>query len=330
LGKSVAQLRQLQSEKPTDPAILRGLAEALYALSVFEYIAVDDSLAAHDLATESAALYQSVSRSRAGTQKDRLSAIESRIQAALPLSWIDRGDEAVTALESARADNLALIANGDTSEAAISQRTKLNSMLADVLTRIGADEPEKQQRALVFFAAAIEGYIRLAQSADKPDAYRQNLSAAYFRRSLLYYDLDRHEEAVRDLTAAENIDREILSRDPEDYGTRSRLNTFAEQKAASLALLGRFDEAEAVALAAQQDKTAFLALEPGDPGRTRELANGLQMLAEVYEVAGKTGAACSQYRKSRDLYSALKSAQPLSDYDQESLNAVNGKIATCR
>ena len=169
----------------------------------------------------------------------------------------------------------------------------------------------------------------LEARSEKPELYRRNLLSAYFKRSLIHYDLDDMARTLADLEAAGAIGERLRQRDPDDQEIASNLNAIHEQQAMTLAHLGRAAEALRLGRQSFARKQRLLAQAPGDPGRTRELANGAFMLASVHAELGDTVAACRYFVASRAQYTALEQRQPLSEYDRGEVVALDQKLKGC-
>lgn len=331
LGLAIAQLRALHAETPQDEAIAQGLAEALYSQAVFAYIALDDNELAHDAGGESAALYWQLAK-KFDAQKYAALALDAEIEAAIPLAWIGRGEDAVVMLKGTlsklekhlqqygrNADNLGLLA-----------RTLSN--LSETAGRVADANNADYSEALGYADRAIGAYRQYISASTKPDGPRRSMAIALFKRALILYSMEAQEErALRDLDEAETIIAGLAARDTKDSGLASTLASIREQKAITLAYAGRGAEGLALARQSRSDKRAALALEPDDPGRLRDYAANLLIMAEVADIAGRTTEACASYKESRDVYARIEAARALSDYDRDYVKAglADAIVRTC-
>ena len=177
---------------------------------------------------------------------------------------------------------------------------------------------------------AIEIYNRLdAENPDDMNA-RRNLVSAHFKRALIYYSMENDEQVLADLIAAEDVADEFLEKDPDDLGMKRMRTSVIEQKAMTLAYLGRFDEAFEIGEGNLEVERALLASEPDNTARIREVANTTFMLGEMYKLAENMERACALFTESKANYRRLETDFTLSDYDRETgLNPLEEYLSEC-
>lgn len=327
---AIAQLRSLHEEAPQDEAITQGLAEALYSQAVFAYIALDDNELAHNSGGESATLYWQLAKT-VDAQKYAPLAIDAEIEAAIPLAWIGRGDEAVASLEKTLAKLEKHVQQYGRSTENLGLMARTLSNLSETAGRVADTKDAGYREALGYGDRAIAAYRQYAAASDKPDGPRRSMAISLFKRALLLYSMEDDSRALRDLDEAETIISGLIRRDPEDKGLASTLNSIQEQKAITLAYAGRSTEGLALARQSSAAKRAELALEPEDIGRLREYASNLLIVAEVAEIAERPVEACAVYRESRSIYARIEKAGNLSEYDRDYVKAglADAIVRTC-
>ncbi|WP_414899590.1 protein kinase domain-containing protein [Sphingomonas flavalba] len=316
LSIAVAQMRALLADHPGDPAIVTGLAEALHSQALFDFIAGDRSAEAHASGEEAATLFQSLA-STGDRERYAGKAIDARIDAAAPLSWIDRGEEAAGRLRQIRSDVDRHIATYGRTPDNLKRLAHVQATAAEVLGRLADAGKGDYAAALPDADGAIRAYDAYLLVADKKDGARRSLAIALLKRSLILYSLERDRAALADLDRAEQIAREQIGRDPRDDGLVRILNSILEQKAITLAYLGRKDHAVRTAqesLGAKRQRAQAL---PQDRGVQREYAGNLLLVGRVFEIVGDRRGACRLYREAQALFGTLDRQRPLADYDRQ-------------
>lgn len=324
LKTAIDQMRTLRAARPDDPALTAGLADALYSQSVFDFIAGDQNQQAHDNGEEAAALFQSLAAT-GDREKYAGRAIDARIDAAMPLGWIDRGEEAVDRLRQTREAIDLHIAEFGRKPENLERLARVEASLAETLGRMADTGKADYAEALRHADSAIPVYEDYLAAASKKDVVRRGLAIALLKRSLLLYSLERDRAALADLDRAEAITRELIVRDPRDDGLERLLNSLLEQQAVTLAYAGERQRAVAVARESLQAKRKRALALPDDLAVQREYASNLLLIGSVFEIVEDKARACGLYRQAGDLFVALDRKRPLSDYDRQ---VVTRDIAT--
>ena len=330
LEKAYQELDQIVAASPENIAAVRGLADAAYSRSVYEFIALDDNAKAADYARRAEALYAKAAASGEGTLKDEISRIAAKMQSGKPLTWMGEGEGAVAALDDARGEAEALLQAHPDDLKVKNLAANANTVLAETMSQYYDVAGGDYATALPFNDRGIE-LLREIDAEDGDDAAaRRNLVSSYFKRALTYYSLEDDERVLADLIRAEKIADEFLAKDPNDKGMKRMLDSVLEQKAMTLAYLGRHDEAIALGqrlLAAARRRTEA---EPDNPAWYRELTHLSYMIGEVYLVAGQKQNACELFSASRENWRTIEKRWEISDYDKEtSIKALDEYLADC-
>ncbi|MEO1407537.1 MAG: protein kinase [Pseudomonadota bacterium] len=331
LSLAIEQLGQLHTEDPASEDIIRAQAEAYFSKSVFEYIVEDDNEATHVAANKSIAFYDELVRMGAATLSDQVGRIDSLIESGLPLSWIGRHEEAINILEAAEQEASELLTVSPEDEETLAIAARANVALSESLAKwIEEEELGEIERALPSADRSISIYKKLLNLTDNKDKYRRSLYVASFKRALIYYDLQRWEDGLGDLRLAEALARALSEKDPDDIRLRRNLLSVLEQKSITLAYAGQVQDAYKSIEEALKGKLALSATNPEDLGYKRNLASGLLVAAELYEVLRDNELACKSYLEGKQIYNEIALVQPLSDYDKNVvLQGVDEKIAGC-
>lgn len=318
LATAIASLEDMREHKPDDPDISRALAETYFSMAVYQFIAIDDNKAAAEYAAKAEALYASVVASGKGTIKDERARIEALSQSGKPLVWMGEGADGIEVIGRAREAAEAFYEGNPGDASAKSLAASVNVALAETMMRhYDMEEGGDYAGALHYMDHAI-GLYRELDKADPDDmTARRNLIGAFFKRSLINYSLEDDEAVLADLIAAEKLADEFLAQDPDDSGIIRMRTSVIEQKAMTLAYLGRYDEAITIGEANLSVEQALLDNEPDNPARLREVTTASFLLGEVYLLAQKKAQACATFTKSLAGYERLDAAFTLSDYDRE-------------
>ncbi|WP_428410073.1 protein kinase domain-containing protein [Hyphococcus sp.] len=318
LATAIAELEALHAEDPYDPDIARALAESSFSMAVYQFIAIDDNEAAIAHAQRAEELYAGVIAAGHGTDKDEMARIEALSQSGKPLVWKGEGEESVAVIKKARDAAEKFLADHPDNASAKSLAASTNTALAETMMRhFDMQESGDYTICLQYIDRAIDLYKEL-DAADPDDmTARRNIIAAYFKRALIVYGLEDDETALADLIEAERLAVDFLAQDPDDLGIKRILTPVQEQKAMTLAYLGRHDEAVKIGEKMISDKKELLAGEPDNPARLREVTAALYTLGEIYLVAERTPQACAAFTQSREGYLRLEKDFTLSDFDRE-------------
>ncbi|WP_114520844.1 serine/threonine-protein kinase [Altererythrobacter sp. ZODW24] len=319
LDRAIFDLEQLHAEDASDPDYTQALAEAFYSNSIFLFIADDDNDGAIVAGNRSVELYRSLMETDPGTTAYRLAWYRSRLQAAKPLVWVEKGEEGVKLLE-------VLVAEIEEDPATVENSTDALVALASVNSELGYTRswtyPVESEAFVTSLPPLSRAYdITLKLYRDGPEAQRNDrrlgLIAALFRRSLVYNDINRSRDALADLEEAEALLDIVIRRDPDDAGSRSRLDTIHSQKIYVLLALNRNDDAIALARRSFAARSKKLAGEPNNMGYLRERITARQTLADTLEETGRTKAACDAFRIARAEWDALAERAEISSVDQQ-------------
>tara|TARA_A100001391_G_scaffold130111_3_gene89404 strand:- start:5956 stop:8352 length:2397 start_codon:yes stop_codon:yes gene_type:complete len=320
LDLAIAQLRALQQRAPTDEKVTRGLAEALYSKAVYAFIALDDNAMARTTAAEAAQLYWQLAESHDAEKYGAL-AIDAEIEAAIPLGWMDRGDEGVALLKQTLVRTEDHIESYGATPVNLGLLARTLSNLAETAMRAvdARDNPQPADytEALGYADRSIAAYRRYVAASDKPDGPRRSMAVSLFKRSLTLYGLERWDAAIRDLEEAEAIMAELAARDSDDSSLLKNLAAVREQLAITLAYAGQGRRALVLATRSTEGKRRLYREESDNPGRARDYASNLLLVAEVAEVAGQGAQSCAMYREAKQVFAHVNRLQPLSDYDRD-------------
>ncbi len=318
LDRALSDLEQLHAEDPDNARTIEALAEALYSQAIFLFIAEDDNEGAIGPADRSAELFKWLSNMQPDDPGHSLSWYRSRLQAAKPFVWIDKGAEGIERVEQLIEEmkqDPAVASNGPSGRMALA--STYSELGYSRSWHIPTDSPE-YKTALPPMNEAVTIYDDLFRSgpAEMKDDLRLNLIASLFKRSLVHYDLMQLNEALADLERAEALANSIIARDPDDEGAKSRLDTVHSQKIYVFLDLGRMAEGVALARQLLDQRVDRLAADQANTGYLREVATSRQTLAEALERSGNSSAACSEYRQTRAEWDRVTSVTELSSIDQ--------------
>ena len=332
LDRALSDLRALHGEYPNDTRYTVALAEALYSDAILRFIGEDDNKGGSQSAARSAALYDEVARLRPNEASHRRNAIQSRLQAAKPLVWMDQGERGVRMLKAVQAEIGKFRKTNPTDREA-------ERLAAAVASELGYSSSwhfelgsEGFMAGLASLDQAVSQYDRLIATArpEAADDLGQSLLTSLFNRSLVLSDLERWREAMRDLERAEAIAAKSVLRDPEDEGALRRRETIWSQKSYALIGLGRSGDAVNMAGQLVDARRKRAKREPENSGHARDLANAIQILGDAYEGAGQAQRACAVRREALSAWKGMNARSPLSAIDREnSLKPLEELVAAC-
>jgi len=331
LTTALNTLQAMHEAAPDDAATARALAETSFSMAVYQFIAIDDNEAAVEHARRAEALYAGIIASGNGTDTDEMARIEAKAQSGKPLVWDGKGEESIAILTEARDEAQAFAAAHPDNRQAQSLSATTNVALAEASGRHYDLEGGGDYASAIPPLDRAIGIYRALDAADPDDMTpRRNLASAYFKRALIYYSMEDDEKVLADLVAAERIADEFLAKDPDDLGIKRMRTSVIEQKAMTLAYLGRFDEAFDIGEGNLEVERALLAGEPDNPARVREVASTTFMLGEMYRLAENKIRACTLFMESKANYRRLETDFTLSDYDRETgLNPLEEYLSEC-
>ncbi|WP_298466071.1 serine/threonine-protein kinase [uncultured Erythrobacter sp.] len=332
LDRALTDLETLNKAEPDNPAYIQALAEALYSQAIFKFIAEDDNEGAIAPADRSAELYKRLGQMQPEETSHRIAWYRSRVQAAKPYVWLEQGEEGAERLEK-------LIAEVERDPAVEAGEPKAMIALASANSELGytrswyipADDPEYRS-ALPPMDRAYDIYFDLFENGPEElrDDLRLNMIAALFKRSLIYYDAMRLDEALEDLERAEGYANFIIARDPDDDGAKTRLDTVESQKIYVFLDLGRAGEAVETSQRLLSQRVARLQDDPENVGYFRDVVTMRQSLAEALTRAGNRSAGCREYRAVRLEWDALAEKSEISSIDQSnSIEPLTAALARC-
>ncbi|QUL36759.1 serine/threonine-protein kinase [Erythrobacter sp. JK5] len=332
LDRAIADLEALYRTDPGNADIKTALAEAHYSDAIMRFIADDDNEGAIVSADRSAALFGELMRSGPDKRGHKFSWYRSRLQAAKPFVWIDKGEEGVKRLEQLvaeiRADPAYKAGEPDARLALASTNSELGYTRSWYLS---IDSPEDGS-SLPPLDEAFEIYDDLFRNgpAELRDDRRLSLIALLFRRSLVLSDMEQHAKALADLEQAEGYAEFIINRDPDDAGAIERRETLYSQKVYVLAALGRNSEAVALARKILDARIARSKAEPGNDGYFRDVVGARQTYAEMLAEAGQLEAGCAAYREAERAWKRLGERIEISAIDQQnSIVPLKQALANC-
>ncbi len=331
LATAIASLEAMHEAAPQDADIARALAESCFSMAVYQFIAIDDNEAARDYAARAEALYAGVIASGKGTDQDERARIEALSQSGKPLVWMGEGADGIEIIARAQeaAEKFYETHPDDSSIKSLAAST--NVALAETMMRhYDMEEGGDYAGAFKYMDRAIALYREL-DAADPDDmTARRNLIGAYFKRSLIDYSIDDDAAALIDLEQAEALADKFLAQDPDDLGITRMRTSVIEQKATTLAYLGRYEEAIEIGEGNLAVEKRLLAGEPDNPARIREVTTATFLLGEIYEIAENGERACALYRDAHAGYLRLDAEFTLSDYDRETgLKLLEEQMTDC-
>lgn len=333
LRRSVAMLEKLNAQEPSDPRVMRSLAEAQFSLSVYLFIAEDLSEEAIPPARRSAALYAQLARSSAGTRADRLGMIEAELQAAKPLVWMDQGPKAVVEMEGLASRIGNLVRNRPDDPAARRTQARVLSSLASAMSwsiDLGTNRSE-YLRSIPIAGDAIATLRDLHDRYPDDQGIERELMGAHFVRALIYWDIDALEEAHRDIAASERHAMNILAKDPDDSELIRRLQGFRGQHAPILVAMGRLQEAIGLARLALAERQKLVDAEPQNAGYFRDRTSARRALGETLLAAGQRREGCAAYLKARAEWREIDRRWGITPLNQANdVATIDAGLAECR
>lgn len=325
------KLKVLYETTPDNIATVRALGDTSFSLSVYEFIAIDDSHAAIDYAKEAEKYFAIVAASDEATLKDKIKKIESKSQSGKPLTWIDQGDMAITVIDEARRETLALLEIYPDDVEVKRLSAVIHTALAEVMGQHFYVAGGDYATALPHHDTSIGLYNEIAQADPENSGARRNLPAAYYKRALIYYGMEDDQRAIEDLEIAEGIANEFLTKDPEDFGIRRILSAVHEQLAVTLVRVGRAEEAITLVMARVEEVSAWSANEPENLGLFRDVAMIEYLAGDVHDNANNKAEACALYRSSMTRFDEIETrGGEVTVYDRETaLAAIKERLAKC-
>ena len=324
-------MKSLYEATPGDIATARALGDASFSLSVYEFIAIDDSYAAIDYAKEAEKYFAIAAASDEATLRDKIKKIESKSQSGKPLTWVDQGEKAVAVIDEARRETLALL-DEYPDEIQVKRLTAAtHTALAEVMGQHIEIAGGDFATAIPHHDTAIGLYNEIAQADPENTSARRNLPAAYYKRALIYYGMEDDQRTVDDLKIAEGIANEFLSKDPDDFGIRRILSAVHEQLAVTLVRVGRAEEAITLVMARVEEVSAWSNNEPDNLGLFRDVAMIEYLAADVHDIANNKVEACALYRSSMARFDEIETrGGEITDYDRETAIAtIKVGLAKC-
>jgi predicted Ser/Thr protein kinase len=333
LDRAIADLERLHAEFPGDSRFARALASAFYSDAILRFVGEDDSAGAIVSGDRSADLYKALAEADPSDDELQVAAYRSRLQAAKPLVWLDRGREGVTRLAALATEVDAYVAGHPDDREARRLSAALASEFGNTSSwtfPLGSAEflagLASSDRAI----ARYNGLIADAAPAEA-DSLRESLIAALFVRALILSDLERWGAAQADLDRAKGFARDLIARDPDDFGAQRRLESLQSQELYVLAGLGRTADAVSVAAELYAKREGRAEANPDNAGHVRDAANALQGLADTLADDGQHRRACARYDEALTQWRAIEARWGLSSVDRDnSMKPVTAAIGDCR
>ena len=332
LDKAIDELRALHELEASDVAITEAFAEAHYSDAILRFIAEEDNEGAIVAAQSAAELFHGLMQADPDNEDYRLAWYRSRLQAAKPLVWIDRGEEGAQALDALREEIASYLADHPGDDAARQLLASTNSQLGSTLSWHFAIENPQYQGALPPLDRAIEIYDGLIAEAEGAarDELQQTIIAALFERSLVLSDLQRYDGALADLARAEQLVDPLIRRDPDDQGALRRREALHSQKIYVLMDLGRTQEAAVLASTLMNVRLRRSQAYPDNGGFARDAASAQSIYAEALGETGQIASSCRAYREAQAAWTAIGERMPLSSIDRENnVEPIDAAVRKC-
>ncbi len=297
LRRSVAMLEALHREQPGDVPTLRSLGHALYALSIFIYIAEDKIEPAIAPARRSAQLFQTIAEMGKATAEDESALIEAKIQALVPLPWLEKGKQADAGMANLEQDAAALAARhpGNLVVLNTQARTSAKRAYAMSWTYDAEKEPTQYRTAIPVSDTSVVMYEQSLARHPEDRATKLGLLFALLTRGLIHYDLKDWPKANFDLIYAERLAEAMLAKDPDDAEIARRLQTYRSQRAPILIELGRKEEGIALARKTLVERETLSKSEPNNMGYIRDRNSARGFVGETLMLAGRKREGCEAY-----------------------------------
>jgi eukaryotic-like serine/threonine-protein kinase len=332
LRRSVAMLDALYRDQPGDVPTLRSLGQALYALSVFIYIAEDKSEPAIAPARRSAQLFQTIADMGKATAEDESALIEARIQALVPLPWLEKGKQADVGMAKLEQDAAALAARHPGNLVVLNTQARASAKRAYAMSWTYDAEKERAQyqTAVPVSDTSVAMYEQLLASHPDDRATKLGLLFALLTRGLIHYDLKDWPKANLNLSYAERFAEAMLAKDPDDAEISRRLQTYRSQRAPILIELGRKEEGIALARKTLVERETLSKSEPDNMGYMRDRNSARGFVGETLMLAGRKREGCEAFALALAGWREyLKSGEMTVLYQSNDVQPIEKAVETC-
>ena len=325
------RLSVLGEALPDDADVIRELARLNFSQSVYAYIAKDDSELSIEYAQRSVDHFDRLIALDAAGLEDHIWRLGAQQMIAKPLIWIGRSGEAVTRYHELETEMLALeakhpedaeveytVATFYTDFAEVSSwHVYLEGAPADTMIRV-ADEG----------VARIEAVVARDEESI---GYRRSRAMAYIRRAAIMSDIERFEQAIKDLQIARQIAVELNMEDPDSKSIELLFSAIDSQLMSDLASTERYAEAIEVGEGMLAQAARNYQSEPENPGYWRTYFLKNQMVGETYLSAGDFVRACANFIEAAEVGARFDDEIGISEADRQ--NAYDDLLleaAACR
>ncbi|WP_169711833.1 protein kinase domain-containing protein [Henriciella litoralis] len=317
LKQTEERLAGLYAQYPGDAQVLRELANLKFSQSVFAYIADDDNAQSIAYATAGADYSAKLLESPDATLNDEIQHLEISMYKFKPLIWIDQTEQAVEGYKGLETAFLELERRNPGSEDVEHSVAAFYTSFTEVenwhVYFTGSDPAD-------MIRVADEAVRRMdALSARYPEnlGYRRSRALAYYRKGMVYSDLEQLDQAIADQRQALSISALMLEQDEKNAGNREVFNAVQSELMADLSSAEQHDEAIAIGEAMLDTVTADYRREPSDAGYWRQYFQKMQMLGEAYAQAERFETACDYLRQAADSAALFDQEIGISESDRQ-------------
>ena len=228
---------------------------------------------------------------------DRTALLKSRLQALVPLVWLDQGKQAIAGMEVLSRDAVALAKLYPRDIAIVQTQARIGTRLANAMswTYDVGKERNAYRSAIPISDHSVAMYKGLVTKYPANRDAKFGLLTAYMTRALIHFDLEDWQKAHLSLAAAEQLAEAMLAKDPDDSDLARRLQTYRGQHAPILIELGRDEEGIAMAKQVLADSEKLLRGEPDNPGYLRDYASARMFVGETLLLARRKAEGCHYY-----------------------------------
>ena len=253
-----------------------------------------------------------------------LARISSEALRAYAYGW--KGDT-----ERAEADYRRLITEAkglaDSNPENLDVRKSLGSIqrnLGELLTRNNRFE----EASVVMAEAVRDAEILLEQSPDDAQ-FERALAIAYWRHGFVLYNLGQHDASLAAYSKALEIMDRRVARDPADKDSLSFQGTIRGEIILPLIGLGRYEEAEEIALQSLAFQKSVFDEGPDISRNQRNMLVQHYQMLELYSTSGDETKACGALEEMWVYIDMLIADDALAPSDRESLATLNDSFAAC-
>ncbi|VAV99560.1 hypothetical protein MNBD_ALPHA06-1338 [hydrothermal vent metagenome] len=330
IQKAYEELSALHELDPDNADIVRALAQTNISYIAIKFIIDDEIDATIQHAQQALDLYDDLIQKNQATLEDRVNRITALSYLGIPYVWDDQGDKAVSIMEHAlrEANKLEAEFPQETSVIYISAVTQKD--MGETMMRnfdvVGGDF----NLTIPYYDKAIKKLTQLT-ATDTNKKYKSALLRSYYLKALSLIGVEDFEGTLRSLTKAQAIAEILLANDPDDTGVQRQIRSMRAQRANTLAVLGRYDQAiELGKTNLEQMKNAYLA-DPNNSGRYREYIMGQYVHAESFLVAARQTEACKIYEEIQRNWADMDAQFGIAAYDKsEMVEPLQEIIKACK